>query len=233
MQLQNIFNIFKGTFETYRSPFYNTYTEIGNKLYKKASSALENAYDKSRKIASNTINYLNEYLNKALENVPPSKENKSEPPSSLPKEKKPEPQNIQTSTPGGQSNDNSQASSPTQNVGLPNSKQVNPSDSPPEKQLQPSIDPSSKTPSLNVETGNTGINVKKNTPHLINYIYSFKGYNRLEIAITVILIPIVLGIAYKYMPFGWRKELKKKKKHEKGYKFNWKEKTDANNYKIC
>ncbi|CAD2083952.1 CIR protein PIR protein [Plasmodium vinckei brucechwatti] len=215
MQLQNIFNIFKGTFEMYRSSFYNTYTDIGNNLYKKASSALENAYDKSRKFASNTLSYLNEHLNKALENVPPSKDNGSEPPPSLPKDKKPEPQNIQTPTPGSQSNDNPQALPPTQNIGSSNSKQVNPSDSPLEKQPQQSVNPSSKAPSLTIETRNTGIIVKENTPQLVNYIYSFKGYNRLEIAITVILIPIILGIAYKYLSSGWRKELKRKKTMKK------------------
>ncbi|CAD2109142.1 CIR protein PIR protein [Plasmodium vinckei] len=215
MQLQNVFNIFKSTFEMYRSPFYNTYTEIGNKLYKKATSTLENAYDKSRKFASNTLSYLNEHLNKALENVPPSKDNGSEPPPSLPKDKQPESQNIQTTTPVGQSNDNPQAPSPTQNMGSSNNKQVNPSDPPPGIQPQPSVDPSSKTPSLNIEKGNTGINVKKSTPQLVNYIDSFKRYNRLEIAITVILIPIILGIVYKYMSSGWRKESQRKKSMKK------------------
>ncbi|CAD2095069.1 CIR protein PIR protein [Plasmodium vinckei] len=215
MQLQNVFNIFKSTFEMYRSPFYNTYTEIGNKLYEKAASTLENAYDKSRKFASNTLSYLNDHLNKALENVPPSKDNGSEPPSSLPKDKQPEPQNIPTPPQADQSHDNSQTPSPTQNMGSSNNKQVNPSDSPPGMQPQPSVDPSSKTPSLNIEKGNTGINVKKSTPQLVNYIDSFKGHNRLEIAITVILIPIILGIVYKYMSSGWRKESKRKKSMKK------------------
>ncbi|EUD69746.1 hypothetical protein YYG_04966 [Plasmodium vinckei petteri] len=215
MQLQNVFNIFKSTFEMYRSPFYNTCTEIGNKLYEKAASTLENAYDKSRKFASNTLSYLNDHLNKALENVPPSKDNGSEPPPSLPKDKQPEPKNIQTPTPVGQSNDNPQAPPPTQNIGSPNSKQVNPSDPPPGIQPQPSVDPSSKTSSLNIEKGNTGINVKKSTPQLVNYIDSFKRYNRLEIAITVILIPIILGIVYKYMSSGWRKKSQRKKSMKK------------------
>ncbi|CAD2109112.1 CIR protein PIR protein [Plasmodium vinckei] len=124
-------------------------------------------------------------------------------------------QNIQTPTPDGQSNDNPQSSPPTQNIDSSNSKQVNPSDSPPGKQPQPSVDPSSKTHSLNIETGDTGINIKENTPQLVNSIDSFKGYHRFEIAITVILIPIILGISYKYMSFGWRKELKKKKSMKK------------------
>ncbi|KEG00243.1 hypothetical protein YYE_04911 [Plasmodium vinckei vinckei] len=215
MQLQNIFNIFKSTFETYRSPFYNTYTDIGNNLYKKASSALENAYDKSRKFASDTINYLNEHLNKALEKVPPSKENESEPPHSLPKNKKQEPQNIQTPIPGGQSNGDPQEPLSIQKDGSPNSKQINPSDSPSGKQPQPSVDPSSKTSSLNIEKGNTGINAEEKAPQLVSSIDIFKGYNRPEIVVTVLLIPIILGIMYKYFSSGWRKEMNRKKNMKK------------------
>ncbi|CAD2109131.1 hypothetical protein YYG_01627 [Plasmodium vinckei petteri] len=124
-------------------------------------------------------------------------------------------QNIQTPTPDGQSNDNPQSSPPTQNIDSSNSKQVNPSDSPPEKQPQPSVDPSSKTHSLNIETGDTGINIKENTPQLVNSIDSFKGYNRFEIAITVILIPIILGISYKYLSLGCTSKSKRKKSMKK------------------
>ncbi|CAD2100931.1 CIR protein PIR protein [Plasmodium vinckei] len=215
MQLQNIFNIFKSTFEMYRSPFYNAYTEIGNRLYEKATSTLENVYDKSRKIASNTINYLNEHLNKALENDQPSKEKKPEPAPSLPDDKQPEPQNIPTPPQADQSHDNSQTPSPTQNMGSSNSKQVNPSDPLPEKQHQPSVDPSSKTPSLTIKTGNTGIIVKENTSQLVTIKDIYKGYNRPEIVITVILISIILLIVYKYLSYGWRKELKRKKNMKK------------------
>ncbi|SCM19555.1 hypothetical protein PCHAJ_000090900 [Plasmodium chabaudi chabaudi] len=89
MQLQNIFNIFKNTFETYSSSFYNTYTDIDNSLYKKASSTIENIYDKSRNFASNTISYVNEQLNKALENGPSSNLNGPQSTPSLPDEKQP------------------------------------------------------------------------------------------------------------------------------------------------
>ncbi|CAD2110678.1 hypothetical protein YYG_05097 [Plasmodium vinckei petteri] len=215
MQLQNIFNIFKSTFETYHSSFYNTYTDIGNNLYKKASSALENAYDKSRKFASNTINYLNEHLNKALENAPPSKDNGSESPPSLPEGTKSEPQNIQTPLPVDQSNDNPQTSPPTQKGDSLSSKQVNPSDSPSGKQPQLSVDPISKTSSLNIEKGNTGINAEEKTPQLVSFIDISKGYNRPEIVVTVLLIPIILGIMYKYLSSGWRKERERKKNMKK------------------
>ncbi|VTZ69939.1 conserved rodent malaria protein, unknown function [Plasmodium chabaudi chabaudi] len=103
-----------------------------------------------------------------------------------------EPENIQTTIPVDQSNATTQASLPTQNIGSPNSKQVNPSDSPSEKQLQPLVDPSSKTPSLNIEKGSTGTNVEDKTPQLVNSIDIFKGYNRPEIVVTVLFISIIL-----------------------------------------
>ncbi|VEV55847.1 CIR protein PIR protein, fragment [Plasmodium vinckei vinckei] len=78
-KLQNILNIVKNTFEAYRFLFYNTYTDIGNNLYNKASSTLENVYDKSKNFAGITINYVKENLNKALENDPSSDSNGLEP----------------------------------------------------------------------------------------------------------------------------------------------------------
>ncbi|CAD2099409.1 CIR protein PIR protein [Plasmodium vinckei brucechwatti] len=214
MILQNILSSVKNIFEKYRSPVYKTLTNVGSILYEKASSTLENVYDKSINFASNTISYLNEDLNKALENAPPSKDNGSESPPSLPEDKKQE-QNIQTPIPVGQSNDTPQVSLPTHNIDSPNSKQVNPSDSPPGKQPQPSVDPSSKTPSLNIEKGNTGISAEEKTPQLVSFIDISKGYNRPEIVVTVLLIPIILGIMYKYLSSGWRKEMKRKKNMKK------------------
>ncbi|EUD73101.1 hypothetical protein YYG_02101 [Plasmodium vinckei petteri] len=201
MKLQNIFDIFKNTFETFRSSFYNEYTDIGNKLYEKATSTLENAYDKSRKFASNTISYLNEHLNRALENAPPSKEKKPEPAPSLPYGKQPESQNIPTPPQADQSHDNSQTPSPTQNMGSSNSKQKPP---------QPSVDHSNKAPNTEIKSEDLGTIVKENT-QLIKTKDIFKGYNRPEIAITVLLISIILLIMYKYLSYGWRKELKRKK----------------------
>ncbi|CAD2092321.1 CIR protein PIR protein [Plasmodium vinckei brucechwatti] len=215
MQLQNIFNIFKGTFETFRSPFYNTYTDIGNKLYEKATSTLENAYDKSRKFASSTINYVNEQLNKALENGHPSKEKKPESAPSLPDGKQAEPQNIPTPGQADQSHDNSQMPSPTQNIDSSNSKQVNPPNPPPEKKPQLPVDHSNKAPNTKIKSEDPGTIVKENTPQLIKDKDIFKGYNRPEIAITVLLISIILLIMYKYLSYGWRKELKRKKSMKK------------------
>ncbi|CAD2092363.1 CIR protein PIR protein [Plasmodium vinckei lentum] len=215
MKLQNIFDIFKNTFETFRSPFYNTYAEIGNKLYEKTTSTLENIYDKSKNIASNTINYVNEQLNKALENPQPSKEDKSGPAPSLPDDKQPGSQNIQTPLPVDQNNDNPQMSPSTQNIDSSNSKQITPPGSPPEKQPQPSVDHSNKAPNAEIKSEDSGTIVKENTPQLVKIKDIYRGYNRPEIVITVILIPIILLIVYKYLSYGWRKELKRKRSMKK------------------
>ncbi|SCL84414.1 hypothetical protein PCHDK_000498500 [Plasmodium chabaudi adami] len=114
----------KFTDSTERSKYYTS-------LYKKASSTLENVYDKSRNFASNTISYTNEQLNKGLENGPSSNLNGPQSTPSLPDEKQSEPQNTPLQT--DQNNYNSQGLLPTQNLDSSNSKQVNPSDSTHEK----------------------------------------------------------------------------------------------------
>ncbi|SCL92183.1 hypothetical protein PCHDS_000543700, partial [Plasmodium chabaudi adami] len=215
IKLQNIFNIVKNTFEMYRSPFYNTYTDIGNRLYEKASSTLEDVYEKSINFAGITLNYMKEKLNKALENSPPSNEKKPEPPPSLPGGEKKESQNIQTPTPDGQSSGKPQEPPPTQDHGSPDSKKVNPSGPSPENQSQTPVDSSSKTPNLGIISKDPGINTKEKIPQLIKTKDIFKGYNRPETVITVILIPIISLIIYKYLSYGWRKELKKKKNMKK------------------
>ncbi|SCM09865.1 CIR protein [Plasmodium chabaudi adami] len=57
----------------------------------------------------------------------------------------------------------------------------------------------------------SGIEVKENETTGIGGIYILKGYKQVEISIIVLLIPIALAIMHKYLKFGWRKELKKKK----------------------
>ncbi|SCL89309.1 CIR protein, partial [Plasmodium chabaudi chabaudi] len=112
---------------------------------------------------------------------PLSNEKKPEPPPSLPGEEKKEPQNTQTSTPGGQSNDDPQPPTHTQDLGSPDIKQMNPSDPPPKKQSQTSVDSSSKTSNLGIISKDPGINIEKNTPQLLKIKDMFKGYNRPEI----------------------------------------------------
>ncbi|CAD2103424.1 PIR protein CIR protein [Plasmodium vinckei petteri] len=215
MNFQNILSSVKNTIEQYGSSAYKTITNAGNTLYEKASSTLENVYDKSKNFASNTINYVRDQINKAIENDQPSKENKQEPAPSLPDGKQPEPQNIPTPPQTDQSHDNSQTPSPTQNNDSSNSKQVSPPGSPPEKQPQPSVDQSNKAPNTEIKSKDPGPIVKENIPQLVKTKNIYREYNRPEVVITVILMPIILLIMYKYLSSVWRKESTKKKKMKK------------------
>ncbi|SCL84106.1 hypothetical protein PCHDK_000497200, partial [Plasmodium chabaudi adami] len=114
-----------------------------------------------------------------------------------------------------QRNDNTQEQHSIQKHDQTGSGQKKTSDSSPEKQSQTLFNSSSDTHSTETGSEGPGANVKDKTPQLVNSIDIFKGYNRPEIVITVILIPIISLIIYKYLSYGWRKELKKKKKMKK------------------
>ncbi|CAD2099679.1 CIR protein PIR protein [Plasmodium vinckei lentum] len=216
MNFQNILSSVKNTFEQYGSSAYKTITNAGNILYEKATSTLENAYDTSKNFASSTINYVRDKFNKALENDQSSKEKKPEPAPSLPEGTKQEPQEPQDpQIPTDQKNDNPQVPHSTQNHGSTNSNQVNPSDPPPEKQPQPSDDQSNKAPNIEIKSENHGAVVKENIPQLVKIKDIYRGYNRPKIVITVILMPIILLIMYKYLSSVWRKESERKKKMKK------------------
>ncbi|CAD2091067.1 PIR protein CIR protein [Plasmodium vinckei lentum] len=215
MNFQSILSSVKNTLENYGSSAYKTITNAGNTLYEKASSTLESVYDKSKNIANTTINYVRDKFSKALESDQPSKENKPEPAPSLPDGKQPGPQNIPTPPQTDQSHDNSQTPSPTQNNGSSNSKQVSPPGSPPEKQPQPSVDQSNKAPNTEIKSKDPGSIVKENIPQLVKTKDIYREYNRPEVVITVILMPIILLIMYKYLSSVWRKESTKKKKMKK------------------
>ncbi|VTZ68206.1 CIR protein [Plasmodium chabaudi chabaudi] len=141
---------------------------------------------------------------------PPSNENIPEPSPSLPGGEKKEPENTQMPTPGGQSSDKPQAPPPTQDNGSPDSNQMNPSDPSPKKQSQTSVDSSSKTPNLGIISKSPGISIEKKVPQLLKIKDIFKGYNRPETAIAVILIPIISLIIYKYLSRERTKKSEKK-----------------------
>ncbi|KEG00568.1 hypothetical protein YYE_04752 [Plasmodium vinckei vinckei] len=62
-----------------------------------------------------------------------------------------------------------------------------------------------------VKPGNSGTEVKGNGTTGIGDIYILKEYKQIEISIIVLLISIALAIMYKYLSYGWRKKLKRKK----------------------
>ncbi|CAD2099530.1 PIR protein CIR protein [Plasmodium vinckei lentum] len=66
-----------------------------------------------------------------------------------------------------------------------------------------------------VKQEDTGTKVKGNKTTGIGDIYVLKEYKQIGISIIVLLIPISLAIMYKYLSYGWRKELKRKKTMKK------------------
>ncbi|KEG00198.1 hypothetical protein YYE_04954 [Plasmodium vinckei vinckei] len=149
-----------------------------------------------------------------------------------------QPQNIKIESPGSQHQEDRQSSEledpsikrrrlkrrkkteASKNMPLSNGNGLEPTSSLPEdtnhkKQFLSPVDSRKKTPSLNIGIGNTRTNVEDKTSQLVNSIDISKGYKQPEIVITVLLIPIILLIMYKYLPYGWRKELKRKKNMKK------------------
>ncbi|CAD2110695.1 PIR protein CIR protein [Plasmodium vinckei petteri] len=86
-KLRNIFNSVQNKFESYRSSFYETSTNIGKRLYENVSSTLENAYNGSITFGKTIITNLNEKIEKTISNFIPSNDKpelqdpKNEPPS--------------------------------------------------------------------------------------------------------------------------------------------------------
>ncbi|CAD2085951.1 PIR protein CIR protein [Plasmodium vinckei lentum] len=60
-----------------------------------------------------------------------------------------------------------------------------------------------------------GTEIRGNETRGIGDVYVLKKYKQIGISIIALLIPIILLIMYKYLPSGWRKELKRKKNMKK------------------
>ncbi|SCL87672.1 CIR protein [Plasmodium chabaudi adami] len=66
-----------------------------------------------------------------------------------------------------------------------------------------------------IKSENSVTKVKGSETTGIGDIHLLKEYKQIGISIIVILIPIILAIVYKYLSFGWRKELKRKQNMKK------------------
>ncbi|SCL92974.1 CIR protein [Plasmodium chabaudi adami] len=196
IKLQNILNTAKNTFELYSSTFYGTYTDIRKRLNESMMSALENAHTNSTYIANkvnSAIMQVSEHLQKhstpSKEQTPQSDHKQSEP-----------------KAPSSSSTGPSLADPPT-----PNSQQTNP---PINAQLNDKK--SVSTYSSNIVTNSvTDIKIKESTQKAIIIGNIFKGEASTYVKVIAILIPIILGIMYKCLSSGWRKELKRKKSMKK------------------
>ncbi|CAD2092374.1 PIR protein CIR protein [Plasmodium vinckei lentum] len=181
----------QNTFEKYRSPFYNAYAEIKKRVNESISSALKNGHNNSIYIGNkvnNAIKQLSEQLQKAST---PAKETKD------PQDhKKPEPKSPPSSSTGSQT-PNSQPTNPSTNTSL-------------NGQNDASIY------SSNLMTNSvTDAGIKESTQKVILLGNIFKGGIPTYVKAIVILIPVILGIMYKYLSLWCTSRSKKKKSMKK------------------
>ncbi|SCL82968.1 CIR protein [Plasmodium chabaudi chabaudi] len=223
-------NLFVSRIEEYREPVTNSLHYIQTNLYEYTWPTLNKVYTTFREYSEN-FNIMDYFKveskpNKLKDSETPEggpqnkkdkedKEDKEGGGSSLPDSEKKEPHDTQQPTPTEQRDDNPQEQHSIPKHDQTDSEQEKTSDSSLEKQSQASVNPSSDTHSTETGSKDVGTNVEDKIPQLVNSINIFKGYNRPEIAITILLIPIISLIIYKYFLSGWRKELKKKQKMKK------------------
>ncbi|CAD2110802.1 PIR protein CIR protein [Plasmodium vinckei] len=229
-KLQNIFNSVQNKFESYRSSFYETSTNIGKRLYENVSSTLENAYNGSITFGKTIITNLNEKIEKTISNFIPSND---KPELQDPKNEPPSKDNLQNSPtldnnpsepipPILSPTDPDPPPLPSKEPDPENNKvhngqpQCKKNDEPTPQVInegsQNSVD--SITSSV-VKQKDPGTEVKGNKTPGIGNIHILKEYKQIGISIIVILIPIALAIMYKYLSSGWRKEMKRKKNMKK------------------
>ncbi|CAD2102063.1 PIR protein CIR protein [Plasmodium vinckei] len=176
----------QNTFEKYRSPFYNAYTEIKKRVNESIKSAIENAHTNSTYIGNkvnNAIKQLSEQLQKAST---PAKETKD------PQDHKKSETKLPSRSAPGQ-----QPTNPSTNISLNGQKNVS--------LYSNNLMANSVT--------DTRANEKIRKMIFLGNI--FKGGIPPYVKAIVILIPITLAIMYKCCSFEWRKELKRKKNVKK------------------
>ncbi|CAD2090626.1 PIR protein CIR protein [Plasmodium vinckei lentum] len=181
----------QNTFEKYRSPFYEIYTDINKRIHESISSALKNANTNSIYIVNKVNSAIKQVSEQLQKPSTPAKEENSPP-----DHKDSEPKTPLSSSTDPQS-PNSQPTNPSTNISLNDQKSV-------------STNSNNLLANLVTDTG-----IKKSTQKVVLLGNIFKGEVPTYVKTIVILIPIILGITYKYLSYGWRKELKRKKNMKK------------------
>ncbi|CAD2096407.1 PIR protein CIR protein [Plasmodium vinckei lentum] len=223
--------------ETIKKKVTETTNTIQN-LYSRSVSNIQAAYDKSRSLLYGAIDNISSYSKQVgnifiqnddqsgsddTQNGLPTPSDSSPPlPKDSPQPPKDSPQ-IQKDSPQTQK-DSSQTSSKIPHTPLPSSSngQVKTPQSSQDSSENANYDkkngqqePQKPVANQVIKQENPGTEVKGNGTPGIGGIYAFKEYKQIGISIIVLLIPIALAIMYKYLSFGWRKELKKKKSMKK------------------
>ncbi|CAD2090605.1 PIR protein CIR protein [Plasmodium vinckei lentum] len=197
-------------FRPYFLSFYNTLTDIGNNAYKKTLQTLQNTSSKLIEFASELNNAINQ-PNKVTV-TPPQGDNGPKPEGS---ESDPPPSDDPSTNipPVPHSSQNSQTE-PTKQSGTEHKQDEGPKE---KDQQQPLTIQGPSDGSIN--TSYVQATKPYNSESNINGIISksvismdiFKKHKLTAVSVIGIAIPITLAIMYKYLSFGWRKEMKRKK----------------------
>ncbi|CAD2105298.1 PIR protein CIR protein [Plasmodium vinckei] len=173
-------------FEKYHSPFYNAYTEIKKRVNESISSALKNAHSNSMYIGNKVNNAIKQLSEQLQKASTPEKETKD------PQDhKKPEPKSPPSSS------TDSQPTNPSTNISLNGQKDVS-------------------IYSNNLMTNSvTDAGIKESTQKVILLGNIFKGGVPTYVKAIVILIPVILGIMYKYLSLWCTSKSKRKKSMKK------------------
>ncbi|CAD2089395.1 PIR protein CIR protein [Plasmodium vinckei lentum] len=187
----------QNTFEKYRSPFYDAYTEIKKRVNESIKSALENAHTNSIYIADKVSNAIKQVSDQLQKHSTPAKGKDSPPDHKKLETKLPSPPSIDPPAPGQQPTNPSITNSSAIDTSLNGQKNVS-------------------IYSNNLMTNSvTDARPNEKIRKVIFIGNIFKGGIPPYVKAIVILIPITLAIMYKCLSFEWRKELKRKKSVKK------------------
>ncbi|CXI06476.1 BIR protein [Plasmodium berghei] len=222
-------DLVKQYIKKYKEHVTSSYIGIQNHLYENIWPTLYETYNTYADYYKNfdIMKYLKEGIQaiepqktEILKDIPPSKENELEIISPLPDSKTPyveksEPKDTQTQISDGQGNEHSQVLLSTQETDSTNSEQEQISDNSSKEQPQSSGGFTNIMPRLEIEARTIKADVQNNISE-IGYLGNvFKEYKLVVYSVIVIATFAILTVMYKYLSFGWSKQLKKKKNMEK------------------
>ncbi|CAD2085550.1 PIR protein CIR protein [Plasmodium vinckei lentum] len=198
--------------ETIKKKVTETTTNTIQNLYSRSVSNIQAAYDKSRNLLYGAMDNISSY-SKQVGNIFIQNDGQSGSggtggwvPTS---NDSPLSQKDSSQTPSETSQNSLPPPDPKDQTNVP----ILPQDSPGNQSSDQNHQGGSKIPVAipMVKQEDTGTEVKGNKTTGIGDIYVLKEYKQIGISIIVLLIPIALAIMHKYLSYGWRKELKRKK----------------------
>ncbi|CAD2109132.1 PIR protein CIR protein [Plasmodium vinckei] len=203
--------------EAIKKKVTETTTNTIQNIYSRSMSNMQAAYDKSRSLLYGAIGNIRSY-SKQLGNIFIQNDDQSgsdDTQNGLPTPSGPSPslQKDLPQSPPGTPHTSLPSQNPKEQTNGPQLPQGPSGEQNPDQNHQGGSKMPVAIPVVKQE--DTGTEVKGNKTTGIGDIYVLKEYKQIGISIIVLLIPISLAIMYKYLSYGWRKELKRKKSMKK------------------